>query len=161
MDRRETIKTLVVGGIGSSLMFTSCIDDKQAPAIKKNDLDTEGYGRTPVEKARDERLMDAQFFTDSEMATIAILSDIIMPADAISGSATDAGVPDFIEFISKDMPEHQIPLRGGISWLNHESNRRYDHIFNEASTQEQIAILDDIAYPDDVKTSVYGGCILF
>ena len=161
MDRRETIKTLVVGGIGSSLMFTSCIDDKQAPAVKKNDLDTEGYGRTPVEEARDEKLMDEQFFTDAEMATITILSDIIMPADAISGSATDAGVPDFIEFISKDMPEHQTPLRGGISWLNHESNRRYDSVFNEATNQEQIAILDDIAYPDDVKPQFTAGASFF
>jgi hypothetical protein len=41
------------------------------------------------------------------MKTISILADIIIPKDGTSGSATDAKVPDFIEFIVKDMPRHQ------------------------------------------------------
>ena len=43
-----------------------------------------------------------KFFNDQEMATIAILADIIIPKDDVSGSATDAKVPEFIEFIVKD-----------------------------------------------------------
>ena len=54
------------------------------------------------------------FFTAEEMKVITILGDIIIPKDAVSGSASDAGVPAFIEFIVKDKPEFQTPLRGGI-----------------------------------------------
>lgn len=50
------------------------------------------------------------------MATIAILSDIIIPKDESSGSATEAGVPDFIQFIVKDQPNHQVPMRGGLRY---------------------------------------------
>ena len=53
-----------------------------------------------------------------ELATIALLCDIIIPRDSVSGSATDAKVPDFIEFIVKDKPEFQTPMRGGLRWLD-------------------------------------------
>ena len=52
------------------------------------------------------------------MATITFLADIIIPKDEVSGSASDAKVPDFIEFIVKDKPEHQMPMRGGLDgWI--------------------------------------------
>ena len=55
------------------------------------------------------------FFTPEEMATITVLGDIIIPKDDVSGSASDAKVPDFIEFIVKDKPEFQVPMRGGLT----------------------------------------------
>ena len=67
---------------------------------------------------RNERLRAEKFFTPHEMATITVLGDIIIPKDEISGSASDAKVPDFIEFIVKDMPDHQLPMRGGLRWLD-------------------------------------------
>ena len=48
------------------------------------------------------------------MATITVLGDIIIPKDDVSGSASDAKVPDFIEFIVKEKPEYQVPMRGGL-----------------------------------------------
>jgi hypothetical protein len=81
------------------------------------------------------------------MATIAILADIIIPADEVSGSATDAKVPDFIEFIVKDMPQHQVPLRGGLRWLDIQSMKRFGKPFKDADQKQQIEIVDDIAFP--------------
>ena len=52
------------------------------------------------------------------MATITVLGDIIIPKDDVSGSASDAKVPEFIEFIVKDKPEQQVPMRGGLRWLD-------------------------------------------
>ena len=60
-----------------------------------------------------------------------ILGDIIIPRDSISGSASDAKVPDFIEFIVKDMPEHQTPMRGGLRWLDLQCLNRYGKAFTE------------------------------
>jgi hypothetical protein len=77
-----------------------------------------------------------------------VLSDIIIPRDAVSGSATDAKVPEFIEFIVKDKPDLQTPMRGGLRWLDMESFKRFGNGFKDCTAQQQIQIVDDIAYPE-------------
>src|SRR5688500_12474169 len=121
MDRRESLKALVIGTLSTGTLLAGCdsankTDEKSTQAVK-NDAKSEGYGRTEEEKERDARLMEEKFFTEPEMGTIAVLSNIIIPADSHSGSATDAEVPAFIEFIVKDRPENQTPMRGGLRWL--------------------------------------------
>jgi hypothetical protein len=65
------------------------------------------------------------------MATITLLGDIIIPKDDRSGSASDAKVPEFIEFIVKDMPYHQVPIRGGLKWLDLQCLNRYNNAFKD------------------------------
>jgi len=101
------------------------------------------------------------FFDAHETATIVVLSDIIIPKDAVSGSATDAKVPEFIEFIVKDMPYHQIPMRGGLKWLDLHSNKKHSKSFVECTKQEQIGIVDEIAYPKIAKPEVSQGVNFF
>jgi hypothetical protein len=101
------------------------------------------------------------FFDAHEAATIVVLSDIIIPKDAVSGSATDAKVPEFIEFIVKDMPYHQIPMRGGLKWLDLHSNKKHGKSFVECTKQEQIGIVDEIAYPKIAKPEVSQGVNFF
>src|SRR6185436_12836636 len=95
--------------------------------------------------------MSKKFFNEHEMATIAILADIIIPKDAVSGSATDAGVPAFIDFIVQDMPGHQTPMRGGLRWLDMESFKRFEKSFADCDEKQRIQIVDDIAYPEKAK----------
>ncbi|MBI6121231.1 gluconate 2-dehydrogenase subunit 3 family protein [Salegentibacter maritimus] len=155
MDRRESLRTLVMGGMASSFFLSSCVNDKESP-IEEGDIieEKQGYGRTPAEIERDEDLMSETFFTEEEMAMITSLSDIIIPEDEESVSATEAGVPEFIEFIVKDIPEHQLPMRGGLMWLNRESSKQFNTLFVEASKENQLIIIDQIAYPQDFeKTS--------
>lgn len=169
MDRRETIKTLLVGSFGATYVLTGCNLEHTAPPYKADpadlgiDLDEPGlgYGRTPAEIERDKELFSKTFFTNHEMATIAVLSDIIIPADEVSGSATEAKVPEFIEFIVKDMPYHQKPMREGIEWIDKESVRRFDKEFVDISESEQLEIVDDIAYPDDVTPELEEGSRFF
>ena len=107
------------------------------------------YGRTPTEIAHDEKIMAEEYLNNHELATVAVLCDIILPPTPTAGSATDAKVPDFIDFIVKEIPSHQMPMRGGLMWLDIESNKRFDKEFINAKEQEKIQIIDDIAYPDD------------
>jgi gluconate 2-dehydrogenase gamma chain len=85
------------------------------------------------------------------MKTIAVIANIIIPKDDVSGSATDAGVPDFIEFIAKDMPRYQTPIRGGIKWLDLQCMRRYQHDFVSCTDQQKIEMVDLIAFPELAK----------
>ena len=148
MKRRDTFKALLVGGIaGATIPLQGCRTDiaEKAEEVIKPDS---GYGRTPSEQAHDEKINAEIFLNDKELSTIATLCDIILPATPNAGSATEAKVPEFIDFIIKDIPHHQLPMRGGLMWLNGESTKRYNKSFVDCTKEEQIAIVDDIAYPD-------------
>lgn len=148
MNRRESFKTLFIGTIAGSTLATgavSCQEDAMEEVIEKAPV---LYGRTPAEMERDAKLFAEVYLNAHELATIAILCDIILPATPSAGSATDAGVPEFIEFIVKDLPRHQLPLRGGLMWIDGEAMKRFGKAFKDCENTEQIAIIDDIAYPD-------------
>lgn len=148
MDRRESLKSLLIGGVaGASLTATGCREGNLNEIVDEVVVGN-GYGRTPSEMEHDRKLNSEVYFDEHELTTIAILCDIILPKTGNLGSATDAGVPDFIEFIVKDLPNNQLPMRGGLAWLDGESNKRYNNRFADLSDSQQISIIDDIAYPD-------------
>lgn len=160
MDRRKYLKTLAVGTAGA-ISAPALLDSCAAPEQKTSAIPAPTIDRTPAELAHYEKLMTDRFFDDHEMKTIAMLSDIIIPKDETSGSATDAKVPDFIEFIAKDMPRHQTPLRGGIKWLDVHCMKNYQKSFIECSPSEQIEVVDQIAFPEQAKPEMMQGVSFF
>src|SRR4051812_31072059 len=115
MDRRKSLKALLVGTVSTGVILDACntTDNKTETANTKTAAGKEdGINRMKEEAAHEKEVTSTTFFTPHEMKTITILADIIIPKDDVSGSASDAKVPDFIEFIVKDMPEHQVPMRG-------------------------------------------------
>jgi gluconate 2-dehydrogenase gamma chain len=162
MDRRKSIKALLIGTAATGMLIESCNPtDKKAPIASTEPAAAVDLSRTKEEIEVVKKLNAETFFTKEEMATITVLGDIIVPKDAVSGSATDAKVPDFIEFIVKDMPEHQTPMRGGLRWLQIESLKRFDKSFNDISERQRIEIVDDIAYPNKVKPGMQQGVSFF
>lgn len=163
MNRRDSLKALglaAAGVAGGSLMLNSCAPNKEgdgATAAAGDQLP----GVTDVEHERNSRLAGEQFFTAHELATIGILSDIIIPADDTSGSATDAGVPDFIEFMVKDIPSYQTPMRGGLKWLDLQCQRRYGKVFVDCGETQQLELVDEIAYPAKAKPEMTQGVAFF
>ncbi len=158
MDRRDSLKTLLIGGIGAtglSVAATGCKNDGQS-SMPEVDATDGLYGRTATEQEHDARIKAVgQFFSDADLSLIAILCDLILPATSTAGSATDAEVPAFIDFIVKDLPYHQLPIQGGLMWLNGESNNRFNNIFENCTDTQQKQILDDIAYPSTKSTLQY------
>ena len=132
MDRRKSLKLIATGAIAVPAVVAGCNTESTTakPEDPKFTID-----RNPDElKYEKELLAKEKFFTEHEMATITILADIIIPKDDISGSASDAGVPNFIEFIVKDMPSHQIPMKGGLRWLDMQCLKRFEKSFKDCST---------------------------
>ncbi|SHH03334.1 gluconate 2-dehydrogenase subunit 3 family protein [Flagellimonas flava] len=148
MDRRKSLKSILLGGVAGGLAVHGCSPKSEAIAEESTVLKSYTYGRTPKEVQRDQELMEEVFFNDHEMETIAVLCNLILPSDDGLKGALDAEVPDFIEFMSKDIPELQIPLRGGLMWLDHKCNTEFNLEFKVASEAQQKNILDTIAYPD-------------
>ena len=94
-----------------------------------------------------------QTFDDHQWKTVHVLSDLIIPADERSGSATQAGVPEFIDDWIAFRTEQSGNTRmraevfGGLTWLDRESNRLFQKDFADASADQQKQLLDRIAFP--------------
>lgn len=168
MDRRKSLKIIGLGSLSTTVLIDACKlpDKKQEPAAPDalpgaGKTPDAGPDRQPQEIEHYNSVIATRFFTEHEMATIAILADIIIPKDEVSGSATDAGVPDFIEFIVKDMPQHQVPMRGGLRWLDRECYRRFQKSFKDCDNAQRIQVVDDIAYPQKAKPAMSQGGSFF
>ena len=156
MDRRKSIKAMILGTVSTAVLVEACKNSATTVA----ELDMED--RMQEEKDYIVKVKaQPNFFTEHEMATITLLADIIIPKDAVSGSATDAKVPEFIEFIVKDMPDHQVPMRGGLKWLDLHSYKKHTKAFTECSGKEQIGIVDEIAYPEKAAPALAQGVSFF
>eukprot|EP01041_Mallomonas_annulata_P024512 gene24512-45287_t len=150
----------MIGTVGAGVLVEACTsaDKKNIAASADASLDD----RMQEEKAYLVKMeKEPKFFNEHEMATITVLGDIIMPKDEVSGSASDAKVPEFIEFIVKDMPTHQTPLRGGLRWLDLHCYKLYEKAFVNLSAAQQITVVDSIAYPNKAPKELAQGVSFF
>lgn len=150
----------MIGTVGAGVLVEACTsaDKKNIAASADASLDD----RMQEEKAYLVKMeKEPKFFNEHEMATITVLGDIIMPKDEVSGSASDAKVPEFIEFIVKDMPSHQTPLRGGLRWLDLHCYKLYEKAFVNLSAAQQITVVDSIAYPEKAAKELAQGVSFF
>lgn len=161
MKRRDSLKALALSTFGivaplkaDPSVQLELLKEKGDPTDCKN-------GRTPEEQVRDAKLLKDTFFTPHELKTVTILGDIIMPADAISGSASQAGVPAFIDFMMRDKPENQTPMRGGLRWLDNQCLKSFEKKFVDCSTAQRIEMVDKIAYPEQAKKEYSQGVSFF
>jgi len=121
-----------------------------------------------------------RFFTRHEYQTVRVLVDYIIPRDERSGSATDAGVPQYMDFVLSDQtpppgPPNptrrfyvaptaaQINVRGGLAWLDTECARRFGagKTFLTATDPQRREVLDDIAWPAKAKPELSHGVAFF
>lgn len=162
MNRRESLRALGLTTISTAFLLDACKTgpDKTAKVIDKANVEaTAGLQEFEIERLK--RLNSEKFFTEHELSTITILADIIIPKDDISGSASEAKVPEFIEFIVKDMPDHQLPMRGGLKWLDLQCFTRYGNAFKACTAAQQIEMVTAIAYPKKAKPEMQQGVVFF
>ncbi len=160
MDRRKYLKTLAAGTLSTGVLLDACAPGQKKEVIAEAGIGT-GPDRQPAEIERLKKLMSEKFFEPHEMATLAILADIIIPKDDVSGSATEAKVPEFIEFIVKDMPHHQVPMRGGLKWLDLQCMKRFEKAFSGCTATQQLEMVDEIAWPEKAKPGMQQGVSFF
>ena len=156
MDRRNSIKAIILGTVSASVVIDACKStNTTVTEATTDDLMQEEKDYLVKVKAL------PKFFDEHEMATITVLGDIIMPKDAPSGAASDAKVPEFIEVIVKAMPAHQVPMRGGLRWLDLYATKKHGKSFVSLTHEQQIGIVDEIAYPKKAKPEVAQGVSFF
>jgi hypothetical protein len=151
LTRRDALKAFAVVGMANML-------DVSAPAVERTlrgleELDQQqGAPYTP------------KFFNRHEWRTVRVLADYVIPRDERSGSATDAKVPEFIDFLMSDKDASEsskTAMHGGLAWLDGESRHRYGKAFLDATDTQRRAILDDIAWPAKAKAEYSHGVAFF
>jgi hypothetical protein len=141
MDRRQALELLASIPFASVFTLTGVEVARAQEAVRS--------GFTP------------QFFREHELRTVRVLVDLILPSDERSGSATEAGVPEFMDFMMIDQPERQIAMRGGLAWLDLECRERFGKAFVDCGAEERSSILDLLAWPDRAPEELSQGVAFF
>lgn len=150
MSRREAVQMLSVLPI-AAMLGLSRADHENAWRFVDDARDRAAKGIAFAPK----------FFTAAEFRTVGILADMIIPRDDRSGGATDAGVPEFMDFIMIDKPDNQKWMRPGLAWINAQSTTTFGKPFADASAPQREQILNDIAWPARAPAALADGVSFF
>lgn len=148
-ERREILKLMATM---PGVAFTS-----MAPFLSSLAKATLGQVALLTDPAFQPKVLDPH-----QWQTVRVLCDLIIPADQISGSATQAGVPEFIDdwldFTGGNLPAE---IRGGLRWLDTDCTRSFGHHFIDCTSDQQKQILDRIAYPQKATAEDASAVVFF
>jgi Gluconate 2-dehydrogenase subunit 3 len=150
LNRRSMLKVLGAAPAAAGLVWTEAEAQEAVKAAQK-----------ARQAAAKPTAFKPKFFTPHEHATVRVLVDLIIPKDERSGSATDAGVPEFMDFMMIDQPARQTAMRGGLAWIDRECLKRHDSTFLACTAEQRTALLDDIAWPQKTSKELSHGVAFF
>jgi gluconate 2-dehydrogenase gamma chain len=157
LSRRDALTIMAVTPLATALGTTPAVIERaMAAAEQAQQQATQTPGQQPPPG-----VYQPKFFNAHEWRTVRVLTDLIIPRDARSGSATEAGVPEFMDFMMIDRPTMQLQMRGGLRWLDNRSHTRFSKRFLTLTAAQRSSVLDEIAYPDKAPTDLSHGVSFF
>jgi gluconate 2-dehydrogenase gamma chain len=150
MNRRDAVQLLAALPIAAFLSWPTAEQEKVRRFV-------DGALRASAEGSP----FAPRFFTPAEFRTARVLADMIIPRDERSGNASDAGVPEFMDFMMIDRPNGQKWMRPGLAWIDAQANSRSGKSFADATESQREAILNDIAWPARASASMADGVSFF
>ena len=152
MNRRKVLKVLGAAPAMAGMAWTEAEAQQAHQHAQQAGRSAVGAKAAPYKP---------KYFTPHEMATVTALTNLIIPKDERSGNASDAGVPEFIDYMMIDQPDRQTMMRGGLRWLDSECRKRFGQPFVKASAAQQTEICDALAYPAKAKPEHSHGARFF
>jgi gluconate 2-dehydrogenase subunit 3-like protein len=148
MSRRNALKLLGALPLTGALHWTPDALDRATRMLQQDDAEA-----PPVK---------LKFFSAHEDATVRILVDMIIPRDERSGSATEARVPEFMDFMLAEASErNRVEMHGGLAWLDTECRSRFNTDFVKSTDAQRRQVLDDISWPDRERAELSHGVAFF
>jgi len=136
-QRRALLKVLTAIPASALVPFSSAGGAERAPVAAPDS------SQPPAETTYTRKVLDQH-----EWKSVCILSDLIIPADERTGSATQAGVPGFIDaWLELRRGDLLAEIRGGLMLLDLECSHLFIRDLADCSETQQKQILDRIAYP--------------
>jgi gluconate 2-dehydrogenase gamma chain len=143
ISRRDILRSLTMGAVASSVL-------RVIPA----EAAEYAHHMVAAEKAAAPAgAYTPKFFSVRDYKTLQALCQTIIPADADSGGAIEAGAPEFIDLLTSENPKFQLKLGGGLMWLDATCTDRYEKTYLECTPAQQKEILDLIAYRKNAETN--------
>jgi len=157
LTRRESLKWLGAIAAGLSVPLIHGRDKKPAPGTDAHwpDLNLQpitvaGYGTDP-------NMMKPETpwpltMTAEQRELTSLIADILVPREGDKPSASEVSVTDVVdEWISAPYPSFQsdrVKILSGLAWLDDECMQRFDRKFVAAPAEQQLEIIDDIAWEE-------------
>ena len=136
VTRRAVLKSLSMGAVAGSVLRVIPLQAAEHVhhMIESEKADNKAGVYTP------------KYFDAHGYKTLQALCETILPADADSGGAMEAGAPEFIDLLTSENANYQSVLGGGMKGLDSTCMSRYGKAYLECTPQQQSEILDLIAY---------------
>ncbi|MEJ2418395.1 MAG: gluconate 2-dehydrogenase subunit 3 family protein [Exilibacterium sp.] len=166
LNRRRALK--LIASTAASVPVVACSTQDRSPTQQVQPPAAEKT--VPAQSLSDPDMLNpvvpwSLVLTDSELRTLKVLCDLIIPADDVSPSAGALGAQDYInEYVSapyEHCRQDLIKVRGGIVWIDSESQRRFDKTFAALEPQWQTAICDDIKWEQSARAQYKTGAGFF
>jgi gluconate 2-dehydrogenase gamma chain len=136
VSRRAVLKSLSTGIVAGSVLRVIPLEAAEY-----------AHHIIEAEKADDKSgAYSPKFFDAHQYKTLQALCETILPADADSGGAIEAGAPEFIDLLTSENDHYQSILGGGLKWLGATCTSRYGNEYLGCTEEQQKEILDLIAY---------------
>jgi hypothetical protein len=148
MNRRDALKLLGAVPLTGALHWTPEALDRAKHVLQHDNVEAPAARR--------------KFFSAHEDATVRVLVDMIIPRDERSGSATDARVPEFMDYMLAEASErNRVEMHGGLAWLDTECRTRFNSDFAKCTDAQRRQVLDDISWPQRAKPEFSHGVTFF
>jgi hypothetical protein len=134
VSRRDVLKTLAKGAVATSVLRVVPLQAAEYAHRMIAAEKTATHAYTP------------KYFGSYEYKTLQALCQAIIPPDADSSGAIEAGAPEFIDLLTSENKDYQLTLGGGLMWLDETCTDRYGKRYLACSAEQQNEILDKIAY---------------
>ncbi len=168
LTRRESLKWLGVlsataiapnvAGFGESISTDSSSKNGHWPSLEINPIKANGYGKDPNMVVPPQSPWP-RILTKSQLGLVAILSDILLPKESGSPSATEVNVPDVIdEWMSapyKKQQRDRFDFFHLFKWIDDECVLRFNSAFLKCAEQERVTVIEDIAYDTEKTPTVF------
>jgi hypothetical protein len=141
ISRRDLLRSLTIGVTAGSVLNVIPVEAAE-----------HAHNLISKEKADAGGTYKPKYFSADQYKTLKLLCETILPADADSGGAIEAGAPEFIDLLTSESPDYQLTLGGGIMWLDNTCLDHYSAIFRNCNAAQQKEILDLIAYKRNADT---------
>src|SRR5436309_4077113 len=151
ISRRDVLKTLAMGAAAGSVLRVVPLHAAEY-----------AHHMIAAEKTA-AKAYTAKYFAAHQYKTLQTLCQTIIPPDADSGGAIEAGAPEFIDLLTSENKEYQLTLGGGLMWLDATCKDRYGQDYLGSTPAQQKEILDLIAFRESARKnpSLSQGVIFF
>ena len=138
LTRRSLLKSLTIGAAAGSV-------------LRVIPLQAAEYAHHLVDDEKSASAYTPKFFDAHQYKTLQALCETILPADADSGGAIEAGAPEFIDLLTSENGDYQKTLGGLLKWLDSTCTTRYGKAWLDCTPNQQKEILDVVAFRKSAK----------